>query len=151
MLIASPRHDSGGQRSLSGRERGSVAATATVAGVPAAPATRKVVGADVASSRSRCAAEAILLELPCLTNASGGLADLAALTGQPDAQPARLAGQLLDRATTPHEHRIAARERLEVFDLAHFGREWRQLVEHTAAHADTGVEPTAAPGHDRRR
>jgi hypothetical protein len=100
---------------------------------------------------SRCAAEAILLDLPCLTNDSGGLADLAALTDQPTADPSRLAQQLLDRATTPANERVAARQRLEVHDRAHFGRQWRRLVTSTATRAPATGDAATAPRPSRPR
>ncbi|MGH3903147.1 MAG: hypothetical protein ACRDTE_02975 [Pseudonocardiaceae bacterium] len=50
---------------------------------------------------SRCAAEAILLDLPCVTSGIAGLGDLGRLTGQPIADLPRLAEQLDARARTP--------------------------------------------------
>ena len=91
---------------------------------------------------SRCAAEAVLLDLPCATNASGGLADLAALAGQSLAEPYRLAEQLFELAATPDFARIAARRSLEVFTLDRFSERWRDLV-HAIAARESSTEASA--------
>lgn len=94
---------------------------------------------------SRCAAEAVLLELPCLTSGSAGLGDLADLTGRPVADPAQLANQVLERIRTPQSERTAAREHLATFDLARFGRAWTALAQATAAAQTSAAGTTREP------
>lgn len=77
---------------------------------------------------SRCAAEAILLDLPCVTSGIAGLGDLGRLTGQPFAEPPRLAEQLRTRAHTPAAETAEARQRLAAFDVPYFRNAWRRLL-----------------------
>lgn len=91
---------------------------------------------------SRCAAEAILLDLPCLTSGIVGLGDLARLTGQPDADLPRLAEQLQARAHTPSAETTEARQRLAAFDTGYFADAWRHLLRITL---DGDPEPARQP------
>jgi hypothetical protein len=77
---------------------------------------------------SRCAAEAILLDLPCVTSGIAGLGDLGRLTGQPVADLPRLAAQITARAHTPATATVAARQHLAVFDRHYFAGSWRHLL-----------------------
>lgn len=77
---------------------------------------------------SRCAAEAILLDLPCVTSGIAGLGDLGRLTGQPAADLPRLAEQLLARARTPAAVTAEARQRLATYDIPYFASAWRDLL-----------------------
>lgn len=83
---------------------------------------------------SRCAAEAILLDLPCVTSGIAGLGDLGdlgRLTGQPIADLPRLAEQLHARARTPAVETAEARRRLAAFDVPYFTNAWRDLLRTT--------------------
>lgn len=77
---------------------------------------------------SRCAAEAILLDLPCATSGIAGLGDLARLTNQPVADLPRLADQLRTRCRTPSAETAKARRRLAPFDTTYFTDAWRQVL-----------------------
>jgi glycosyltransferase involved in cell wall biosynthesis len=77
---------------------------------------------------SRCAAEAILLDLPCVTSGIAGLGDLGRLTGQPIAELPRLTEQLHARARTPAKETADARQRLAAFDIPYFADAWRRLL-----------------------
>jgi len=85
---------------------------------------------------SRCAAEAILLDLPCVTSGIAGLGDLAQLTGQPIADLPRLGEQLRARAHTPAPLTTQARGRLAAFDIPYFTSAWRHLLLNTARSLD---------------
>jgi len=80
---------------------------------------------------SRCAAEAILLDLPCVTSGIAGLGDLGRLTGQPIADLSVLAEQLHTRARTPAAETAEARQRLAEFDVPYFASAWRHLLRST--------------------
>lgn len=77
---------------------------------------------------SRCAAEALLLGLPCLIRPMAGLGDLAALTGQPTPNVSRLPAQVRERAAAHHTDAKAAYETLARFDLNYFGNAWGDLL-----------------------
>jgi glycosyltransferase involved in cell wall biosynthesis len=77
---------------------------------------------------SRCAAEALLLGLPCLIRPIAGLGDLAALTGQPAPDLARLPAQIRERATARETETKAAYEALARFDLGYFADAWGALL-----------------------
>ncbi|MFF2411384.1 glycosyltransferase [Streptomyces sp. NPDC058092] len=77
---------------------------------------------------SRCAAEALLLGLPCLIRPVAGLGDLAALTGQPAPDLGRLRAQVLERAAMPQAEAKTAYETLARFDLNYFGSAWSDLL-----------------------
>ncbi|MBV2356432.1 glycosyltransferase [Streptomyces sp. J2-1] len=77
---------------------------------------------------SRCAAEALLLGLPCLIRPVAGLGDLAALTGQPAPDITRLATQVRERAAAGRAETKAAYEALARFDLNYFGNAWGDLL-----------------------
>jgi glycosyltransferase involved in cell wall biosynthesis len=90
---------------------------------------------------SRCAAEAILLGLPCITNEIAGLGDLARQTGQPAADLSNLADQVRERARTPPA--VTARARLILAEHGStdvFARRWRSLVDSVTG-AGTPSEP----------
>ncbi|MFF2849675.1 glycosyltransferase [Streptomyces sp. NPDC058001] len=77
---------------------------------------------------SRCAAEALLLGLPCLIRPMAGLGDLAALTGQPAPDIAELPTQIRDRAAMRQAEAKTAYEALARFDLNYFGNAWGDLL-----------------------
>ncbi|MBP5937921.1 glycosyltransferase [Streptomyces acidiscabies] len=77
---------------------------------------------------SRCAAEALLMGLPCLIRPVAGLSDLATLTGQPAPDLDRLPTQVRERATARQSETKAAYEALARFDLAYFGNAWGDLL-----------------------
>ncbi|MFI1419322.1 glycosyltransferase [Streptomyces sp. NPDC020731] len=77
---------------------------------------------------SRCAAEALLLGLPCLIRPVAGLGDLASLTGQPAPDLGRLAAQIRARAAVQDGETKAAHEALARFDLNYFGNAWGDLL-----------------------
>ncbi|GHJ40469.1 glycosyltransferase [Streptomyces sp. TS71-3] len=77
---------------------------------------------------SRCAAEALLLGLPCLIRPVAGLGDLAALTGQPAPDLGRLPAQIRERAAAPRPEDKTAYEALAQFDLNYFGNAWGDLL-----------------------
>ncbi|WP_326807842.1 glycosyltransferase [Streptomyces sp. NBC_01775] len=77
---------------------------------------------------SRCAAEALLLGLPCLIRPVAGLGDLAVLTGQPAPDLGRLPTQVLERAAARQTEAKAAYEVLARFDLNYFGNAWGDLL-----------------------
>ncbi|MER7787720.1 hypothetical protein [Streptomyces sp. NPDC097640] len=81
---------------------------------------------------SRCAAEALLLGLPCLIRPAACLGDLARITDQPAPDLCRLREQIHQRATTPEAEAKAAYDALACFDLH------RLIV--NAAIASTAVE-----------
>ncbi|MBB1253471.1 glycosyltransferase [Streptomyces sp. OF3] len=81
---------------------------------------------------SRCAAEALLLGLPCLIRPVAGLGDLAALTGQPAPDLGRLPAQVRERAATRQTEAKAAYEALARFDLNYFGNAWGDLLAEVA-------------------
>ncbi|MFI6626474.1 glycosyltransferase [Streptomyces sp. NPDC050528] len=77
---------------------------------------------------SRCAAEALLLGMPCLIDPIAGLGDLADLTGQPSPDPRRLAQQIRERAEpSPDEQKIVY-ETLARFDTTYFRDAWSRLL-----------------------
>lgn len=94
---------------------------------------------------SRCAAEAILLDLPCLTSGIAGLGDLGHLTGQPVADLPRLAKQLHARAHALSVDTAEARQRLTAFDTHYFANAWRHLLRTTrhGLDSDSRAAPTA--------
>ncbi|MEU9115190.1 glycosyltransferase [Streptomyces sp. NPDC048483] len=77
---------------------------------------------------SRCAAEALLMDMPCLLRPRAGLGDLAALTGQPAPALDRLLDQVRERAAAPAVERRRARTILTRHSLDYFTQEWRALV-----------------------
>ncbi|UED83178.1 glycosyltransferase [Streptomyces profundus] len=77
---------------------------------------------------SRCAAEALLLGLPCLIRPVAGLGDLAALTGQPAPDLGRLPTQIRERASAGQTEVKAAYEALAQFDLDYFAKAWGDLL-----------------------
>ncbi|MFE5868667.1 glycosyltransferase [Streptomyces roseifaciens] len=77
---------------------------------------------------SRCAAEALLLGLPCLIRPVAGLGDLATLTGQPAPDLSRLPAQVQERAAARQTEAKAAYEALARFDLNYFGNAWGDLL-----------------------
>lgn len=81
---------------------------------------------------SRCAAEALLLGLPCLIRPVAGLGDLAALTGQPAPDLDRLSTQVREHATARRTEAKAAYEALARFDLHYFGNAWGDLLAQVA-------------------
>lgn len=81
---------------------------------------------------SRCAAEALLLGLPCLIRPIAGLGDLAALTGQPTPDLDRLPAQVRERAAARRTEAKAAYETLARFDLNYFGNAWGDLLAQVA-------------------
>ncbi|RPK93803.1 glycosyltransferase [Streptomyces sp. ADI98-10] len=81
---------------------------------------------------SRCAAEAMLLGLPCLIRPIAGLGDLAALTGQPTPDLGRLPAQLREHAAARRTEAKAAYETLTRFDLNYFGNAWGDLLAQVA-------------------
>ncbi|WP_433435802.1 hypothetical protein [Nonomuraea sp. CA-141351] len=83
---------------------------------------------EIAEGWSRCAAEAILVGLPCLLQPIACLGDLAELTGQPAPDLHRLAQQLHERATVPPEDMKLAYDALARYDLNYFQREWSTLL-----------------------
>ncbi|WP_037932545.1 glycosyltransferase [Streptomyces sp. SPB78] len=80
---------------------------------------------------SRCAAEALLLGLPCLIRPVAGLGDLATLTGQPSPDLGRLAAQVRERADAPDGEAKAAYEALARFDRPYFAAAWSDLLAKT--------------------
>ncbi|MET9241301.1 glycosyltransferase [Nonomuraea sp. NPDC003709] len=83
---------------------------------------------EIAEGWSRCAAEAILVGLPCLLQPIAGLGDLAELTGQPAPDLHGLAQQLHERAAVPPEDMKLAYDALAHYDLNYFQREWSTLL-----------------------
>jgi hypothetical protein len=81
---------------------------------------------------SRCAAEALLLGLPCLIRPVAGLGDLAALTGQPTPDLGRLPAQVRERAAARRTETKTAYEALARFDLNYFGNAWGDLLTQVA-------------------
>lgn len=94
---------------------------------------------------NRCAAEAILLDLPCLTSGIAGLGDLGRLTNQPVADLSRLVEQLHARAHTPSTETTEARQRLTAFDTRYFSEAWRRLLYTTQHNLDGDPEPARQP------
>lgn len=87
-----------------------------------------VFAPQMAEGWSRCAAEALLLGLPCLIHPIAGLSDLARLTGQPAPDMHRLGEQLRERANTPPTEAKAAYDALAQYDLGYFYRAWSNLL-----------------------
>ncbi|MFH8472491.1 glycosyltransferase [Streptomyces sp. NPDC018000] len=81
---------------------------------------------------SRCAAEALLLGLPCLIRPLAGLGDLATLTSQPAPDLGRLQEQVRERAATPQAESKSAYDALARFDLGYFGSAWGDLLAQVA-------------------
>ncbi|GFH36337.1 hypothetical protein SCWH03_25640 [Streptomyces pacificus] len=81
---------------------------------------------------SRCAAEALLLGLPCLIRPGAGLGDLAALARQPAPDLRRLPAQVRERAAARHTEAKAGYEALARFDLNYFGDAWGNLLTQVA-------------------
>ncbi|MEU9744486.1 glycosyltransferase [Streptomyces niveus] len=81
---------------------------------------------------SRCAAEALLLGMPCLIRPVAGLGDLADLTGQPALDIGRLQEQVRERAATPRTETKNAYDALARFDLTYFGGAWSDLLAQVA-------------------
>ncbi|MFB6612963.1 glycosyltransferase [Streptomyces sp. NPDC056367] len=77
---------------------------------------------------SRCAAEAVLLGMPCLIRPLAGLGDLAALSGQPAPDLDRLPQQVRDRAAAPQEEARAAYAALAQFDTDYFADAWNTVL-----------------------
>jgi glycosyltransferase involved in cell wall biosynthesis len=77
---------------------------------------------------SRCAAEALLMGMPCLIRPIAGLGDLARVTGQPAPDLPRLREQAYERAATPEAETKAAYDALARFDTAYFSRAWSDLL-----------------------
>ncbi|MGH4018613.1 MAG: glycosyltransferase [Pseudonocardiaceae bacterium] len=94
---------------------------------------------------SRCAAEAVLLDLPCLTSGIAGLGDLGRLTGQPVADLPRLAEQLHARAHTSSAEIAEARQRLAAFDTRYFTDAWHHLLRTTLHSLDGNPDPARWP------
>jgi hypothetical protein len=81
---------------------------------------------------SRCAAEALLLGLPCLIRPVAGLGDLAALARQPTPDLRRLPAQVRERAVARHAEAKSGYEALARFDLNYFGDAWGNLLAQVA-------------------
>ena len=77
---------------------------------------------------SRCAAEALLLGMPCLIKPIAGLGDLANLTGQPSPDLRRLAEQIRERADPPPDESKTVYETLARFDKTYFRDAWSRLL-----------------------
>ncbi|KAB8166403.1 glycosyltransferase [Streptomyces sp. 3MP-14] len=77
---------------------------------------------------SRCAAEALLLGLPCLIRPVAGLGNLAALAGQPAPDLGHLPTQVRERAAARQTETKAAYEALARYDLDYFTRAWGDLL-----------------------
>ncbi|MFB8088411.1 glycosyltransferase [Streptomyces sp. NPDC055992] len=77
---------------------------------------------------SRCAAEALLVGLPCLIEPIAGLGDLAEITQQPAPDFGRLPEQIRDRADAPPEESKLVFETLSGFDSAYFRDAWSRLL-----------------------
>ncbi|MEV7392856.1 MULTISPECIES: glycosyltransferase [unclassified Streptomyces] len=77
---------------------------------------------------SRCAAEALLLGVPCLIRPIAGLGDLGRLTEQPPPDPHRLAQQIRERANASPEESKAVYETLARFDTTYFRDAWSRLL-----------------------
>ena len=75
---------------------------------------------------SRCAAEAVLVGLPCLMTRSAGLGDLARLTGQPKPRLDALAHHVRVRAREGSDSTAASA--LAQFDRTYFDLAWRSLI-----------------------
>ncbi|KND28334.1 glycosyltransferase [Streptomyces stelliscabiei] len=81
---------------------------------------------------SRCAAEALLLGMPCLIQPIAGLGDLARLTEQPPLDPRRLAQQIRDRADAAPAESKTVYETLARFDTTYFRDAWSRLLAQAA-------------------
>ncbi|MEV5847789.1 glycosyltransferase [Streptomyces sp. NPDC051985] len=77
---------------------------------------------------SRCAAEALLLGVPCIIQPIAGLGDLARLAEQPAPDPRRLAEQIRARAGAAPEESKTVYETLSRFDTAYFRDAWSRLL-----------------------
>ena len=77
---------------------------------------------------SRCAAEALLLGVPCLIQPIAGLGDLANLTKQPSPNLHRLAQQIRERVDTAPDESKAVYETLARFDATYFRDAWSRLL-----------------------
>ncbi|MEU7576754.1 glycosyltransferase [Streptomyces sp. NPDC041068] len=81
---------------------------------------------------SRCAAEALLLGLPCLIRPIAGLGDLANLTQQPVPDLRQLPQQIRDRADAPPGESKTVYETLARFDTTYFRDAWSRLLTEVA-------------------
>jgi glycosyltransferase involved in cell wall biosynthesis len=96
-----------------------------------------VFAPQIAEGWSRCAAEAILVGLPCLIQPIAGLGDLALLTAQPAPALQRLAQQLHQRAAAPPVDMKLAYDALARYDLNYFRFVWRRaLADHLGVQTD---------------
>lgn len=77
---------------------------------------------------SRCAAEALLLGMPCLIQPVAGLGDLARLTEQPEPNLRRLVQQIRERADAAPDESKAVYETLARFDTTYFREAWSRLL-----------------------
>ncbi|WP_107083699.1 glycosyltransferase [Streptomyces viridochromogenes] len=77
---------------------------------------------------SRCAAEALLLGMPCLIQPVAGLGDLARLTEQQPPDLHRLAQQIRERAEAAPDESKTVYETLARFDTTYFGDAWSRLL-----------------------
>ncbi|MDO0912955.1 glycosyltransferase [Streptomyces sp. DT2A-34] len=77
---------------------------------------------------SRCAAEALLLGMPCLIQPVAGLGDLARMTEQPPPDPRRLAQQIRERAGAAPAESKTVYETLARFDTTYFRDAWSRLL-----------------------
>jgi glycosyltransferase involved in cell wall biosynthesis len=87
-----------------------------------------VFAPQVAEGWSRCAAEALLVGLPCLIQPIAGLGDLAHLTGQPTPDLHRLAHQLHERAAAPPADMKLVYDALAHYDLNYFQQAWNAML-----------------------
>ncbi|MFB4269650.1 hypothetical protein [Nonomuraea sp. GTA35] len=83
---------------------------------------------EIAEGWSRCAAEAILVGLPCLIQPIAGLGDLARLTGQPIPDLHCLLPQLHERAAVPPADMKPAYDALAPYDLHYFRHAWSAVL-----------------------
>jgi glycosyltransferase involved in cell wall biosynthesis len=77
---------------------------------------------------SRCAAEALLLGMPCLIRPVAGLGDLARITGQPAPDFSRLREQVRQRAATAESEMKPAYDALARFGRDYFADAWCRLL-----------------------
>ncbi|GAB2917119.1 glycosyltransferase [Streptomyces mayteni] len=108
--------------------------------LPRAPYLRLLRACDVGvfmprmrEGWSRCAAEALLLGLPCLIRPTAGLGDLAHLTQQPAPDLTRLREQIYDRAAASEADMKTAYDALVRFDRAYFADAWNRLLHQVSA------------------
>lgn len=102
-----------------------------------------IFNSEIKEGWTCCAAETILLQVPCLIKPIAGLGDLASMARQPTLNldnSQKLHDAIVERAKCTREETLAAYQVLSIFNKPYFNSKWSALLENLI-----GVEISAPP------